>query len=64
MREIPACKAVAGIPGDGLLTSTAVVASIGSPPAFKDAREFAAWIGLVPRQTGTGGRVRQLGIIS
>ena len=44
------------------LTATAIVASMGSPTAFKDAREFAAWIGLVPRQTGTGGRVRQLGI--
>lgn len=62
MREIPACKAVAEIPGVGLLTATAIVASIGTPTAFKDTREFAAWIGLVPRQTGTGGRVRQLGI--
>jgi transposase len=35
---------------------------MGTPTAFKNAREFAAWIGLVPRQTGTGGRVRQLGI--
>ena len=62
MRDMPACKAVAEIPGIGLLTATAVVASMGTPTAFKDAREFAAWIGLVPRQTGTGGRVRQLGI--
>lgn len=49
-------------PRVGLLTATAVVASMGSPTAFKDAREFAAWIGLVPKQTGTGGRIRQLGI--
>ena len=62
MREIPACKALAEIPGVGLLTATAIVASMGTPTAFKDAREFAAWVGLVPRQTGTGGRVRQLGI--
>ena len=62
MREIPDCKAIAEIPGVGLLTATAIVASMGTPTAFKDAREFAAWIGLVPRQTGTGGRVRQLGI--
>jgi transposase len=55
-------KAVAKIPGVGLMTDTAVVSSMGSPTAFKDAREFAAWIGLVPRQTGTGGRVQQLGI--
>jgi len=62
LRETPACKTLAEIPGIGLLTATAVVASMGSPTAFKDAREFAAWIGLVPKQTGTGGRVRQLGI--
>jgi transposase len=62
MREMPACNTVAEIPGVGLMTATAIVASMGSPSAFKDGREFAAWIGLVPRQTGTGGRVRQLGI--
>ena len=62
LRDTPACKTLADIPGVGLLTATAIVASMGSPTAFKDAREFAAWIGLVPRQTGTGGRVRQLGI--
>ena len=44
------------------LTATAIVASMGAPTAFKDAREFAAWVGLVSRQTGTGGRMRQLGI--
>lgn len=62
LRQSSASKAVAEIPGVGLMTATAVVASMGSPAAFRDAREFAAWIGLVPRQTGTGGRVRQLGI--
>ena len=62
LRDTPACKTLAEIPGVGLLTATAIVASMGSPTAFKDAREFAAWIGLVPKQTGTGGRVRQLGI--
>lgn len=62
LRDTPACKAVAEIPGVGLMTATAIVASMGSPAAFSSAREFAAWIGLVPRQTGTGGRVRQLGI--
>jgi transposase len=62
LRDTPACKTVAEIPGVGLMTATAIVASMGSPAAFGSAREFAAWIGLVPRQTGTGGRVRQLGI--
>jgi transposase len=62
LRDTPACQAVAEIPGVGLLTATAAVASIGQPDSFKSGREFAAWLGLVPRQRGTGGRVRQLGI--
>ena len=62
MRKSAACKTLAEIPGVGLMTATAVVSTMGTPTAFKNAREFAAWIGLVPRQTGTGGRVRQLGI--
>jgi transposase len=62
LRDTPACRTLAEIPGVGLLTATAVVASMGAPTAFTDAREFAAWVGLVPRQSGTGGRVRQLGI--
>jgi len=40
----------------------AAVATMGDAKAFKSGREFAAWLGLVPRQTGTGGRVRLLGI--
>jgi len=35
---------------------------MGDPSAFKSGREFAAWLGLVPRHIGTGGRVRVLGI--
>lgn len=62
LRESPACQSIAQIPGIGLLTATAVVASMGNAQAFTDAREFSAWVGLVPRQSGTGGRVRQMGI--
>jgi len=50
------------IPGVGLLTATAAVATIGEARAFKSGREFAAFVGLVPRQSGTGGRVKLLGI--
>jgi transposase len=50
------------IPGVGLLTATAAVATMGDVKAFKSGREFAAWLGLVPRQQGTGGRIRLLGI--
>ena len=61
-REDEDCQRIAAIPGVGLLTATAVVASMGDPRAFRSGREFAAWLGLVPRQTGTGGKVRLLGI--
>ena len=50
------------IPGVGLLTATAAVATMGDARVFKSCREFAAFLGLVPRQSGTGGRVKLLGI--
>jgi transposase len=57
-----ATQRIAQIPGVGLLSATAAVATIGDAKVFKSGRAFAAWLGLVPRQTGTGGRVRLLGI--
>jgi transposase len=51
------------IPGVGLLTATAAIATMGNASAFKSGREFCAWLGLVPSQKGTGGKVR-LGPIS
>lgn len=50
------------IPGVGLLTATAASATMGQADAFKSGREFAAWLGLVPAHTGTGGKTRMLGI--
>lgn len=61
-RDDPGVKAISAIPGVGFLTATAAVASMGSADAFRSGREFAAWVGLVPRQTGTGGRIQLLGI--
>jgi len=55
-------KRVAAIPGVGLLTATAAIATMGQASAFKSAREFCAWLGLVPKQRGTGGKVNLLGI--
>ena len=57
-----ACQAIAEIPGIGLLTATALVATMGEANTFKSGREFAAFVGLVPRQSGTGGKVKLLGI--
>jgi len=62
LRASAACQQIAAIPGVGLLTATAAVAAMGNPTTFKSGREFAAWVGLVPRQIGTGGRIRQLGL--
>lgn len=56
-------RRVAQIPGVGLLTATAAIATMGQASAFKSGREFCAWLGLVPRQSGSGGKVR-LGPIS
>ena len=60
--EDKAVKAISEIPGVGLLTATAAVAMMGDPKAFSSGREFAAWAGLVPKQTGSGGKVNLHGI--
>ena len=62
MKQDKASKTIAQIPGVGLLTATAAVATMGDASTFKSGREFAAWLGLVPGQVGTGGKVRLLGI--
>ena len=53
---------IAKIPGIGWLTATALVASIGDARSFKNGRQLAAWLGLVPRQHSTGGKPKLLGI--
>ena len=54
---------LATIPGVGVVTASAVIAAIGTGKQFKSGREFAAWVGLVPRQNSSGGKER-LGRIS
>jgi transposase len=56
-------KRVATIPGIGVLGASAITATVTSPGAFRSGRDFAAWIGLVPRQDSTGGK-QKLGPIS
>ena len=51
------------IPGIGVIDATAIAATVTDPKVFKSGREFAAWIGLVPRQNSSGGKER-LGSIS
>ena len=62
-KQEAACRAITEVPGIGKLTATALVAMIGDARSFKSGREFASFLGLVPRQTGTGGKTR-LGSIS
>ena len=56
------CRRIQQIPGIGPVVATAIVAAIGNGAAFRKGREFAAWLGLVPRQYSTGGKARLLGI--
>ena len=58
----PECQRLLSIPGVGLLSATALVAAVSDPSAFKNGRQFAAWLGLVPRQHSTGGQTRLFGI--
>ncbi|WP_348269688.1 transposase [Edaphobacter paludis] len=56
------CPRIRKIPGIGPVVATAIVAAIGNGAAFRKGREFAAWLGIVPRQYSTGGNAKLLGI--
>lgn len=63
-RHSPACTTLLSIPGVGLLTATAMVAATsGDVTHFEDARHFASWFGLTPKESSSGLR-RKLGRIS
>jgi transposase len=63
-RRSPACTTLLSIPGVGLLTATAMVAATsGDVTHFDDARHFASWFGLTPKESSSGSR-RKLGRIS
>lgn len=55
-------KKLEKIPGIGPITASALVASIGDAKSFKNGRQLAAWLGLVPRQHSSGGKATLLGI--
>jgi transposase len=56
-------RRLATIPGIGYLTATALAATVTDPQQFSSGRQFAAWLGLTPRQNASGGKER-LGRIS
>jgi hypothetical protein len=61
--NVPAgCTRIRQIPGIGPVVATAIVAAIGNGAAFRKGRDFAAWLGIVPRQYSTGGKAKLLGI--
>jgi transposase len=62
VQQHDACQRLVAIPGIGPVTATAVIAAIGNGAAFHKGREFAAWLGLTPREHSTGGQQRLLGI--
>jgi transposase len=62
-RENAAAQALKTIPGVGALISAALSAHVPDPSTFRSGRDFAAWLGLVPRQNSSGGKER-LGRVS
>jgi transposase len=58
----PVSQRLASVPGIGPIIATAIAATVVEPSGFRSGREFAAWLGLVPRQNSTGGKHRLGGI--
>jgi transposase len=58
----PVAQRLATIPGIGPLIASRITATVPDPSIFRSGRDFAAWIGLVPRQNSTGGKTRLGGI--
>jgi transposase len=57
-RTNPMAKLLSSIPGIGPITATALAATVPDPTIFRSGREFAAWLGLTPKQNTTGGKDR------
>ena len=54
----PVSQRLATIPGIGPIIATAIASTVVEASGFRSGREFAAWLGLVPRQHSTGGKAR------
>ena len=61
-RTDPVCRALAEVPGIGPVIATAITAAVPDPTRFKSGRHLSAWLGLVPAQHSTGGKLRPLGL--
>jgi transposase len=58
VKDSEPAKQLMTVPGIGAITASALLASVGDPRQFKNGRQFAAWLGLTPRQYTTGGKIR------
>jgi transposase len=61
-KENEASQRLEAIPGVGPITASAIVATVGNATEFKNSRQLAAWLGLVPKQHSSGGKQTLLGI--
>lgn len=61
-RDNEASRKLEAIPGIGPITASAIVATVGNATEFKNGRQLAAWLGLVPKQHSSGGKQTLLGI--
>jgi transposase len=61
-RDLDACQRLREMDGIGPLNATALVAALGNGHDFRNGRQVAAWLGLVPRQYSSGGKTRFAGI--
>jgi len=61
-KENEASQKLEAIPGIGPITASAIVATVGNATEFKNGRQLAAWLGLVPKQCSSGGKQILLGI--
>ena len=55
-KQSDACRRLLTIPGVGIMSATALVLAMDDPKRFRSGRHFAAWLGLVPRQSSSGER--------
>ncbi|MGH2620770.1 MAG: IS110 family transposase [Anaerolineales bacterium] len=62
-KSLPACPSLRSVPGIGLLTSTALIASVGDPSRFRNGRRLASSLGVVPKEHSSGSS-RHLGSIT
>lgn len=57
-RQSKVSQAIATVPGVGIMGASAIAATVADPSLFRSGREFAAWLGMTPRQNSSGGKER------